>query len=552
MPNDVLMSIAYGDYISMVKLIAFIVLFFGSLPLIQWIADDAKTIDTKDIAWTAAIAVAVFGGGVLCLAIPEFAIGLSLYIVAVLTVAIAYVIHRNSIVPDYDRVLTPDHIMSLLSSGNKTEKKQRAFSLITVNNNEVPVPPAKTPENYSYRATEDFLTDIILKRAESVKFIPSHNSYSIIYNIDGISTKQPVMEKSQIEPIILLLKNLGDLDLKEKRKPQKSKFTVRQENELIEWKITTAGSTAGEQILLKRQTECDDSRAEDIGLTLGQLKNLKTVRTEGEGVIIISGPAKSGLTTTMYSLLRNHDAFLNSIHTLERSPSMTIKNITQERYSLSDSSSATFGETLEAMVRMEPDIIGVCECKDAKTAGAICNAGLNRKIVYVIIEAENSAIAFAKWMQAVGDKKQACQALTGILNQKLLRKLCPECRQPYSPNTDLLRKFNLPASKIKALYRAGKVQYDKHGKPRTCDHCQGTGFYGRTGVFEGIFLTDQMKKRLRKITNQNEITPIFRSAKMKYLQEEALRKIVAGVISVNEMLRVFSAGKPKKIVKKTK
>ena len=259
-----------------------------------------------------------------------------------------------------------------------------------------------------------------------------------------------------------------------------------------------------------------------------------------QGILIITGPKKSGITTTLYALLRNHDAFINSIHTLERQPSMELLNITQNIFTLSDTSTTTYAKKLQSVVRMEPDIVGVADCTDAETAQIACSAAKDGKTIYLTLEADNVLKALGKWMKLVGDRNVVAETVVGISNQRLLRKLCDECKQPYEPNRELLRKFNIPAEKTKVFYRAGKVKYSKRGKPITCESCQGTGFVGRMSVFETIVINDQLREAIRESKSLSEIATQFRRAKMLYLQEQALKKVIDGTMSVNEMVRALS------------
>jgi type II secretory ATPase GspE/PulE/Tfp pilus assembly ATPase PilB-like protein len=193
---------------------------------------------------------------------------------------------------------------------------------------------------------------------------------------------------------------------------------------------------------------------------------------------------------------------------------------------------------------MGPNIVGVADCNDPETAQICAVAARDGKIVYVTIEAENAIKALGKWLKLVGNRSAAVDKLLGISNQRLLRRLCDECKEAYEPNKELLRKFNLPAEKAKVLYRAGHVIYDKHGKPRPCETCQETGYMGRMGVFEMIMLSEELKKAIKESKSLADINARFRSVKMLYLQEQALRKIIEGQTSVNEMVRVLSAGEP--------
>jgi type II secretory ATPase GspE/PulE/Tfp pilus assembly ATPase PilB-like protein len=245
----------------------------------------------------------------------------------------------------------------------------------------------------------------------------------------------------------------------------------------------------------------------------------------------------------MYAMLRNHDAFMNNINTLEKQPSTEINNVTQHPFKLTDTGTTTYAKKLQSIVRMGPNVVGVGECEDSETAKVACAAAMDGQMVYVVMAADSVLQALGKWIKMVGDRRLIAQTLVGVSNQRLLRMLCDECKQGYAPNTELLKKFNLPAEKAKVMYRPGKEVYDKRGKPSTCNHCQGTGFIGRTAVFEMIIFTDELRKAIKQIRQLPELGMVFRRAKMLYLQEQALRKVIGGTTAINEMVRVLSPGK---------
>ena len=539
-------SIEYGGYISIIKLISYLILYFAWLPLISWVHQDAKTVDTNDVMWTGVILGAGAAGAIIWLLIPVFIVGMLFYMIAVGATSLAYVKHRNARVLDFDKVLTIDHIKNLLVSKEKKLEALKSFTFITANNNEIPVPEPRTPDFFGYKTAYDILSDATWRRASSVVFSPTAQEYQMAYNVDGTSLKQPSIARDQMQYFIRFVKGLADLDTKEKRKPQKGKFKIRQKKADTPWEITTAGSTAGEQIRLKPITQEGIARVTDIGLMPEQEGRINQFRDIKQGVFIISGPRKNGITTTLYALLRNHDAFINSINTLERQPSGQLPNITQTIFNLSDTGTTTFGKKLQTVVRMGPDIIAVADCEDAETAQVACAAARDGKLVYITIKADSVIQALGKWLKYVDNRNAAADTLLGISNQRLVRKLCDECKQAYAPDKELFKKFNITAEKTKVLYRAGKVQYDKHGKPTTCEHCQGTGFFGRTAVFEIITMNDELRRVVKKSKSLPEIGMQFRRAKMLYLQEQILRKVITGKVAINEMIRVLSTSKTKK------
>lgn len=543
-------SIEFGGYISIIKLLGFIILFFGWLPLVGWIHYDAKTVETNHVFWTGIILGAGVAGVLIWLLVPIFLVGMLFYLIAVGAISLAYVKHRNARVLDFDKVLTVDHLKNLLVSKEKKLEALKSFSFVTANKNEVPVPEPRTPDFFGYKTTYEILGDATWRRASSIMFSPTAQDYQVTYNVDGTSLKQPSVARDQMQYFIHFVKELAGLDTKEKRKPQKGNFKIRKLKSDIPWEVTTAGSTAGEQIRLKPITQEGMARLTEIGLMPEQETMLDKFRGLKQGVFIISGPRKNGITTTLYALLRNHDAFINSINTLERQPSAQMPNITQNIFNLTDTGTTTFANKLQTVVRMGPDIIGISDCEDAETAQVACAAARDGKLVYITIKADSVIQALGKWLKYVGDKRIVADTLLGISNQRLLRILCDECKQAYAPDKELFKKFNIAAEKTKVLYRAGKVQYDKHGKPSTCEHCQGTGHFGRTAVFEIITLNDELRRVIIKAKSLPEMGTQFRRAKMLYLQEQALRKVIAGNIAINEMIRVLSASKNKKAVQK--
>jgi type II secretory ATPase GspE/PulE/Tfp pilus assembly ATPase PilB-like protein len=542
-------SVEYSGYISIVKFLIFLLLFFLWLPLLAWVYQDAKSVGTKEVFWTAV----VFGAGavaaIIWLVTPVFIIGMLFYLIAIAATSISYVMHRNARVPEFNRVLTVEHIKGLFTSKEKKFETLEEFLFITANDNEVPLPEPKTPEFFGYKTAYEILSDAIWRRASDVVFSSTPQNYNVTYYVDGAALKQPDIAKDRMEYFSRFLKNLADLDPEEKRKPQKGKFRIHRNGKNIDWQITSAGSTAGEQIRLKQMTKQSITRLAELSLMPEQYEQLNGIRETKQGLFIVAGPKKSGVTSTFYALLRNHDPFLYSISTLERQPSAELPNITQNIFTLSDTGTTTYAKRLQAMVRMEPDIVGVADCTDSETAQIACTAAKDGKIVYVVFDADDVIRAIGKWMKLVGNRSLATDALLGISCQRLLRKLCDQCKQAYEPNKELLRKFNIPAEKAKVLYRAGKVVYDKRGRPSTCENCQGTGFVGRMGVFEIIIINDELRNVIKQSQSLSEISTQFRRSKMLYLQEQALRRVIAGTTAIDEMVRVLSASEKQKAKK---
>ena len=539
----ILLSAAdYGGYISPIKFVVFTVLFFAWLPLVKWVNADAQAVRTNETLWTTIVAATGAGAIIIWLLAPFFLIGMLLYLIAAGATAIAYVVHRNARVADFERVLTPGHLRGIfVDEKKKITAASMGISFITANDNKVPLPKSKTPEAFGFKTACNVFEDALWRRTSDVLFQPGPQDYSVMYSIDGVAAKQPTRTKEEMEYFIHYMKQLADLDVNERRKPQTGTFKVTKGSDNIEWEITTAGSTAGEQVRLTKLEAHKLIKLDELGLTGDQLLSLTPIRDMDSGLFIISGPKKSGVTSTLYAMLGNHDPFMNSINTLERHPSAELSNVTQNTFTLSDTGTTSYARKLQSILRTGPDVIGIADCEDARSAQLACAAAKDGKIVYVTLEAPNVIQALGKWLKLVPDKDLATNTLIGILSQKLARKLCSQCKQAYQPKQDLFRKLNIPSDKIKVLYRTGETAYDKRGRAILCQNCQGTGFFGRTGIFETVIIDDEERKVIKQAKSLHEIASHFRRAGMLYMQEQAVKQVADGVTAINEVIRKFSS-----------
>lgn len=534
--------VASGGYISLIKLLVFLGMFFAWMPLVNWVHTDAQAVRTKVRLWTSTISITGATTLIVWLLAPMFLIGFLIYLIAIGSITIAYIIHRDSRVADFERILSANNFKTLfVDEDKKIAKASKGMVLVTANGNDVPLPKPKSPDAFGFQTTCDIFEDAIWRRVSEIAFQPARNEYNVIYRIDGQAIKQEPRDREEMEYFLSYLKQLADLNIEEKRKPQTGMFTAKKDSVPFKWEVTTAGSTAGEQARVRKIEEHSIMSLDDIGLTEKQLDELKSLKELEHGLILISGPKKSGVTTTFYAMLKNHDPFLNDINTLEKQPAAELQNITQKVYSMSDSGSNSYADQLRSIVRMGPNIIGVSECEDAECVKISCNAASSGRVIHAATETSSVIKALGKFLKLASDKNLVLDNLTVIINQRLVRTLCNDCKQAYQPNKQLLKKFNLSSDKIKLLYRPGDIEYDKHGKPIYCEKCQGTGFYGRTGIFETILITDEIRDAIKKAKNLQEISSIFRRNGLQYMQEQSISKVTVGITSINEVIREFSS-----------
>ena len=545
MLSPLLAAAGFGSYLSIIKLSLFGIFFLASLPGIAWVGRDAGHVKTNRPMWLAIVFGAVAMGTLLWLLIPIFAAGIAIYILLVGASLAAYAAHRDSLVLEYERVFTTDNLKSLFSK-KSGRVEELDFRIYTANRNEVePIPP-KTPDYVGWKLATEMLKDIMGRRVSELSVIPAGQFSELTYIIDGFSVSQPQRRREEADTLMRFMKHLADLDTSEARKPQRGKFTIRKDIADIRYEVQTAGSTAGEQMTIVREEANQRKTLGELGLTTDQLMQLEPQKQRHKGLFIVSGPRGTGVTTTFYSLIRQHDAFLNSIVTVERRPAAELSQIIQNVYSLSDTGTASYAQKIQQVLRNDPDIIGIGDCSDEQTAMLLAKTARN-KVVYVTVESPSIVHALGRWLRWVGTEKDLfLDVLSGMSCQKLLRDLCDECKEAYEPNKDLLKKFNIPADRVQVLYRAAENRTDKKGRPLICPKCQGMGFYGRTALFETIVVDDKLREALKKCSSIQEMAVQLRRAKMLYLQEQAIRRVVEGKTAINEVIREFSPSKPAK------
>jgi type II secretory ATPase GspE/PulE/Tfp pilus assembly ATPase PilB-like protein len=286
----------------------------------------------------------------------------------------------------------------------------------------------------------------------------------------------------------------------------------------------------------------------DIGLTEEQITKLKPILDMKSGLILVSGLGSSGVTTTLYAIGRSLDAFMQNIHSVEMKPLMELDNITQNIFHGGDDKS--FPKLIQSISRREPDVILIDPCQDAETAKMLVQIVADKKKkIFTVVRASNALSALARFVRWSENPSASSEVIQAVSFVRLLRKLCPTCREAYHPNADTLRKMNISANSQVTFYRPPTQLVDKKGRPMICTTCQGSGYVGRTGVFELLIMNDQIREAILSGDN-SRLKSAARKSGCKSWEEMALEKIMSGVTSVQEVIRVskeaeLAAGKAK-------
>lgn len=540
-----------GGYFDIAKIIPFLLAALLWAYTAAWTEADIKQHRLPRGIW----AWLILGSGIFSLAVwllvPVYVVGVILYVVVFGAAFISFAVFRNRRVPPSQTVLTPAHLKRLTGGsgdGGSSEDAAHRKDRVRIKDSEGKAPPwPKDPvEHAAHQALQDLLFDAIWRRSSDLRLdVVPDQPVKIVYKVDGVDrAREPI--DAQLGPHLLAqLKQIGGMDPDEHRRPQSGRFEATigaggSADKSVEIDVKTSGSTAGQRLLLKLFSEEAKFRIEDLGFTKPQLEIAEKLVREPKGVLIVSGPRGSGLTSTLYAIIRHHDAFMQNIHSLEINKSLELENITQHVYDSQDGT-VSFGKRFRSILRTEPDIIMAGDTPDTETAALAAAAGRQGKKIYLGMTAKDTFTALRRYLQGVDDNALAASSLMGVTCQRLTRVVCTECRRAYKPDPSLLKKANLPMGENRPFYRPPnqeELEVDKQGNPILCSVCQGAGYLGRTGVFEILLLDDDLRDHIAKGTPLPTIKVEARKKGMLYLQEVALHKVYEGETSINEVLRV--------------
>jgi type II secretory ATPase GspE/PulE/Tfp pilus assembly ATPase PilB-like protein len=383
------------------------------------------------------------------------------------------------------------------------------------------------------------VTDALGRRAEAVKLEIKGDRAQVTMYVDGIAYSGGKMPKPQAVAITQMMKLLAGLDVKLRGKLQHG--GLKSELEGVPYEITVETSPAAdgsERLALRtRNMKAKLTTPEELGLPASVKATLREISSRRHGLVLVAGPAGSGITTTMYAFLRGIDLYMYSAFSTVKMGSREVYNV--QKFEANEGDEPL--HTLERMIRSEADVIFVDPIKDAEAAKAVC-AAANRTTIMGEIPAKDAASAIVQLCEWVGDKKLVSELIEGIYGQKLIRTLCNECREAFRPNPKLLAKVGLPPE-TKVLYRKPEPEPDpKTGElPEPCEKCGGSGYFGRAVILELITGSETVKKLIAEGATADQLKAQARAEGMLTLHKDGLRMVADGKTTLEELQRVFKA-----------
>jgi len=448
-----------------------------------------------------------------------------------------------------DRVPDEHHLRFDLSSFTEARKQRadakragRAELEIMGPKGLVSVPDQESADFALRLSAERVVLDAQEARAAQVVVRPAgkENLYAVMFLVDGVYQPPRSMPGPEAIRIIDFWKGAAGLDVEDRRRRLSGEVKTKKGEEAHTLRITASGGQGGMQMAIRFDpAQAVRRKLDDMGMLAPQLEEFRRITADPSGVVLTAGPPSSGRTTTLYALLKQHDAYTQVVQTIEIDPQDSLEGVTHNRFD-PQAEGPEYATLVRTILRRDPDVVGIAELPDAETARNIVRADLERSRVYLSMRADTALHAIQLWTKYVGDLEEASEGLHGVIAQKLVRKLCLNCRVPYQPSKEMLGKLGLPADKVKQLFKKGGQVLVKN-KPDVCPACSGVGYMGQIGVFEVYQIKDGDRQAI-KSGDLNALRAELRKRQLPSMQQAALRAAVDGVTSIEEILRVSGEG----------
>jgi general secretion pathway protein E len=538
-----------GLYLNLFKFIPVVALYLMWTWTTYWADDDMRDLNnTRFELWNSVLFFTGVLGLILLFSIPVYPLGLTLLLLLYFVPLFTYVYVRNQTVPDDAKVLTPYHIGEVMNDLLAKVGVRPIFNKGETNldrsgppihfvgktqgsSKEDPERVRRAEESRSYMSAKELVYDAVLRRATDIHLEPTPEQLSVRYRIDGILHAAEPFDRPTGDAVINVFKVLAALDISEKRKPQDGSFGAKLEGRELEFRVATSGSKSGEKLVMRiLDNAAGVSRLEDSGMRTKLMSDIRAIVSQPHGMFLCCGPTGSGKTTTLYACLREIDRYQKNIITVEDPIEYHLDNITQME--INTKSGQTFAGSLRSILRQDPDVIMIGEIRDQETAMIACQAATTGHMVFSTVHSNDTITALFRLLDLGVEPFMIASALSAVLGQRLVRVLCEACKEPYKPKPEFLKKANLPADKVDVFYRRPE------NPEQVCPQCGGTGYLGRTGIFELLLITEPMRDMIRDNPSINAIRAEARKNGMIYMQEDGLRQVIQGKTSIEELLRV--------------
>ncbi len=372
----------------------------------------------------------------------------------------------------------------------------------------------------------------IKSRASDIHIEPQEKTTRVRYRIDGILQEKLTIPKGLHDALISRIKILGGMKIDEKRIPQDGRFNFKTPGAEVDLRVSSLPTSWGEKVvmrLLKKSGGVPD--LQELGLRGRGLKNLQDSILRPHGIILICGPTGSGKTTTLYSVISKLNIPGVNIVTLEDPIEYKIPGVNQVQ--VNPAVGLTFASGLRSFLRQDPNIILVGEIRDRETADLAVQAALTGHLVFSTLHTNDASGALPRLLDMGAEPYLLASSMTCIVAQRVVRQIHGDCKEAYAPEEKIVQEMKVELGNLWQPQEGVKLYKGKGDQD-----CGNSGYYGRIGIFEVLPITEKISKLILERASASDINKVAREEGMVTLMQDGFMKVVEGVTTIEEVLRV--------------
>ena len=415
-------------------------------------------------------------------------------------------------------VTSADAFEELVDSASAQEQDE----VVVVGDEDVPV----------VRLVNQIIREAVHDHASDIHIEPGPHNVRVRFRVDGVLHEVVSVPVSARAGLLSRVKVMAEMDIAERRRPQDGRIGLLVDGRVIDMRVATLPTPFGETVVIRLLNhEAQQPTVEELGMREEHRKQLERFIARPYGEVLVSGPTGSGKSTTLYAALMQLNSPERKIITIEDPIELQIEGITQ--MAVNAHIGLNFATLLRTVLRADPDVVMVGEIRDAETAQIATRAALTGHLVLSSIHTNDAPSALTRLSDMEVAPFIASSALIGVIAQRLVRRLCPSCKERQRVTKDLLASYGLTAEELKAK----TVSVPHTGG---CDECFGTGYHGRMGIFEVMEMDDELERLFLAQAPSEAIRAAAIDAGMQTLRQDALVKVADGSTSLDEVMRVIA------------
>ncbi|MBX3023837.1 type II secretion system ATPase GspE [bacterium] len=379
------------------------------------------------------------------------------------------------------------------------------------------------------RLINSVLFQAVKDRASDIHVEPFERDLAIRFRIDGI-LYDIISPPKRFQPVIISrVKIMAGLNIAEKRLPQDGRIRIKLAGKEVDIRVSTVPTAYGERVVMRLlDRSATILKLEELGLNAHKLGLVDSLIHQSHGIILVTGPTGSGKTTTLYAGLSRINSTDKNIITIEDPIEYQLHGVGQIQ--VNPKIDLTFASGLRSILRQDPDVIMVGEIRDPETAKIAIQAALTGHLVFSTLHTNDSCGAITRLIDMGIEPFLVASSLIAVMAQRLLRRVCPSCRQPYRPSVEEMRQLGVSADDLEGrqVYRPGPG----------CPDCKQTGYRGRLGIHELLIIDDEVRNLTMKAADSASIRRVAAAKGMSSLREDGAEKVLSGQTTIEEVLRV--------------